>query len=393
MTAVGSQGPLAGVRIVEIAGIGPAPFCCMLLADLGADLIRIDRPSAAGPGAALAAGDRALARGRPSVTVNLKTPRGLAFVRTLLQSADGVVEGFRPGVMERLGLGPAECLELNPRLVYGRVTGWGREGPLAQAPGHDLNYIAVSGALAAMGAGDDQPPAIPLNLLGDFGAGGLLLALGIVSALFEAGQSGNGQVVDTAMSHGVALLMSATYAMYGAGDWSLTRRDNTLDGGAPFYDVYRCADGRHITIACLETQFYVELLTILGLEHSGIEDQWDRTVWPRARSLFAAAFAAHPRQHWAQLFAGTEVCFAPVLTMAEAPGYEPNHATGVFVEADGVIRPAPAPRFSRTPLSAAAASGHTDEPIHVALQRWDVSDDVVTEMLEAAQRTRTPDGL
>jgi alpha-methylacyl-CoA racemase len=384
MTETRAQGPLAGVRILEFAGIGPAPFCCMLLADLGADVVRIDRPGAVGVGPALSSGERLVNRGRPSVTVDLKQQAGLAFARILLRGADGVVEGFRPGVMERLGLGPADCLELNARLVYARVTGWGQDGPLAQAPGHDLNYIAASGALAAIGTSADQPPAIPLNLIGDYGGGGLLLALGILAALLEARQSGEGQVVDAAMLHGVALLMSATYGMYGAGDWSLARRRNILDGGAPFYDVYRCADRLDITIACLETRFYAELLAILGLGGHGIDGQWDRTCWPLMRRLFTATFGAKPRRHWEELFAGTEVCFAPVLTMAEAPSYPQNRAAGVFLEEHGVVRPAPAPRFSRTPATPpAAASPGSAQLIRMAFERWGVPAAMASEVLAA----------
>jgi alpha-methylacyl-CoA racemase len=358
----------------------------MLLADFGADVLRIDRPSSVGAGPALAAGDRVVARGRPAVAVDLKQEPGRALVQSLLPYADGAVEGFRPGVMERLGLGPAECLALNRRLVYARITGWGREGPLANAPGHDLNYIAVSGALAAIGSAQDRPPPVPLNLLGDYGGGGLLMALGIVAALFAARQSGSGQIVDTAMLHGTALLMSATYGLYGAGDWSLTRRDNVLDGGAPFYDVYRCADGHEITIACLERQFYAELLAIVGLGGSGIDDQWDRDAWPLMRRLFTETFAAQPRRHWEQLFAGAEVCFAPVLPMAEAPHHPQNRAAGVFDVQDGIARVAPAPRFSRTPLRSAGQEAPPAPAIRATLERWGVPARIIAEALAAAER-------
>jgi alpha-methylacyl-CoA racemase len=384
MAETRAQGPLAGVRILEFAGIGPAPFCCMLLADLGADVLRIDRPSGPGAGPALVAGDRVVARGRPAVVIDLKQQGGRGLVQGLLRHADAAVEGFRPGVMERLGLGPADCLALNRRLVYARVTGWGREGPLAGAPGHDLNYIAVSGALAAIGSSAQRPPAVPLNLLGDYGGGGLLMALGIVAALFEARQSDTGQIVDTAMLHGTALLMTATYGLYGAGDWSLTRRENVLDGGAPFYDVYTCADGRELTIACLERQFYAELLATIGLEGSGIDDQWDRDSWPRMRRLFTETFAARPRRHWEELFAGAEICFAPVLTMAEAPAHPQNRAAGVFDEEDGIARVAPAPRFSRTPLRSAGPEPPAAPALRATLERWGAPPWLIAEALATA---------
>jgi alpha-methylacyl-CoA racemase len=374
-------GPLVGTRVVELVGIGPAPFCCMLLADLGADVIRVGRPVGIDNGLPPTGGELFVAGGRPSIAVDLKQPRGRALVEDLLRAADGVVEGFRPGVMERLGLGPDECLALNERLVYARVTGWGQGGPLAGSPGHDLNYIATSGALAAMGATVDGPPPIPLNLLGDYGGGGLLLALGVVAALLEVRSSGKGQVVDVAMAHGVALLMTAIYGLYGNGEWSLAPGSNLLDGGAPFYAVYRCSDGLDITIACLEMKFYQALLGILELDDAGIADQWDRSCWPLMRQLFAVAFVAHPRKHWEDRFAGTEVCFAPVLTMEEAPSFPQNQAIGVFVEADGMVRPAPAPRFSRTPAASTNSPMSEADSLPAALERWGLSARLRDEIL------------
>jgi alpha-methylacyl-CoA racemase len=334
-----------------------------------------------------------VARGRLSLAIDLKQPQGRTLVEDLLRTADGVVEGFRPGVMERLGLGPEECLALNERLVYARVTGWGQVGPLAYTPGHDLNYIATSGALAAIGATPDRPPPVPLNLLGDYGGGGLLLALGVVAALLEARTSGKGQVVDVAMAHGVALLMTATYGMYGNGEWSLVPGRNVLDGGAPFYDVYRCSDGLDITIACLEKKFYEALLESLDLSEAGIAEQWDRSCWPLMRQLFTAAFVTHPREHWEAHFAGAEVCFSPVLTMEEAPAYPQNQAIGTFVESDGMVRPAPGPRFSRTPAVPSNTLMEDPGSLRDALERWGAPVRLVEEIVAAQEEDGRPVGL
>ncbi|WP_298361806.1 CaiB/BaiF CoA-transferase family protein [uncultured Bradyrhizobium sp.] len=341
------HGPLQGLRIVELAGIGPAPMAAMLLADLGADIIRIDRLEPSRLGIAKPKQFDVLARGRPSVAVDLKHPDGLACVRDIVRCADGLIEGFRPGVMERLGLGPQDCFDVNPRLVYGRVTGWGQTGPLAQAAGHDLNYIALTGALHAIGRAG-QPPTPPLNLVGDFGGGGLYLAFGVVCALIECQHSGRGQVVDAAMVDGAATLMSSIYGMFGAGLHGPERGTNLLDSGAPHYEVYRCADGEYISIAPIETKFRGELFRRLGLAETEIPDLDDVAAWPDSKRVFADIFAQRTQEEWCAVLEGADVCFAPVLSALQAPHHLHNRARGTFVEIDGVVQPAPGPRFGRS---------------------------------------------
>ena len=341
------SGPLSGVKVIEVAGLGAAPFCAMILADMGAQVIRVDRvPSMQGddPGAAK---DSFVDRGRRSVSLNLKTSAGLAALHRLIATCDVVIEAFRPGVAERLGFGPDACLQLNERLVYGRMTGWGQHGPLSRSAGHDLNYIAISGALHAIGS--PERPMPPLNLLGDYGGGGLMLALGIVGALLERGRTGKGQVVDAAMSDGAALLMTEIFSQYAAGTWTGRRQDNLLDGGAPFYGVYECADGKFVSVAAIEARFFAGLLSACGFE--GIEpcDQWDRSRWPSMRQAFADRFRARSRDEWCRLLEGTDACFAPVLDLDEAPHHEHNRARATFREFDGKPAPAPAPRFSLHP--------------------------------------------
>jgi alpha-methylacyl-CoA racemase len=342
-------GPLTGVRVVEIAGIGPGPFAGMMLADAGADVIRVDRAQAAVQGANLESQRDVLARGRRSLAVDLKRAEGRDLVLRLVEGADALIEGFRPGVAERLGVGPDACLARNPRLVYGRMTGWGQDGPWAQMAGHDLDYIALAGALHPMGT-PGKPPPVPLNLVGDFGGGGMLLAFGVVSALLEARASGRGQVVDAAMVDGTATLTAMFHGMLAMGLWSDERGANLLDGGAPFYRTYRCADGRYVAVGALEPQFYAALLVGLGLNP---EDwpQHDQERWPAQAEGFAARFAERTRDEWAEVFAGTDACVAPVLTLTEAPEHEHLAARGTFTELAGVRQPAPAPRFSRTPSS------------------------------------------
>jgi alpha-methylacyl-CoA racemase len=341
------MGPLAGIRIVELAGIGPAPMCAMLLADLGATVLRIDRPGPSQLGLRRPFRYDLLMRGRHGIALDLKSAAGKELALRLIDKADALIEGFRPGVTERLGLGPSQCLARNPRLVYGRVTGWGQEGPLAQAAGHDLNYIALVGALHAFGR-RGQPPTPPLNLIGDFGGGALYLAFGIVCGLLEARQSGKGQVVDTAMVDGAASLMTAFHGMVAAGLARLERGTNAIDTGSNFYEVYECSDGRWISIAAIEGKFYAELLRRLDIDPATMPPQNDRARWPEAKARLAALFKTKTREEWCAILEGTDACFAPVLSIEEAARHPHNRARGTYVEIDGIVQPAPAPRFSRT---------------------------------------------
>lgn len=360
-----SDGPLAGIRVVELAGIGPAPFCAMLLADLGADVVRIDRPPVPGGDPRAGIGsltDGILGRGRRSVALDLKHPDGLATALDLVAGADALLEGFRPGVTERLGLGPEVCLDRNPRLVYARLTGWGQDGPLAQRAGHDLTYIALAGALAPVGG---ERPVAALNLVGDFAGGGLLTAFGIVAALLEARGSGRGQVVDAAMVDGSAYLMTMMYELLGRGAWVEERESNPNDGGAPFYRTYETADGEHVAVAAMEPQFWAELVTRTGLDAADLPPQWDRAGWPELTRRLAAVFRTRTRAQWAAELADTDACVAPVLRMSEALAHPHNVARGTFTTVDGIAQPAPVPRFGRTPGAvarpAARAGEHTDE--------------------------------
>jgi alpha-methylacyl-CoA racemase len=342
------MGPLSGIRILEIAALGPAPFCAMLLSDLGAEVVRVDRPGPERGG--LDADPRLdlLRRGRRSVVVDLKHRHGAATILRLVERADALIEGFRPGVAERLGIGPEPCLARNPRLVYGRMTGWGQEGPLAAAAGHDIDYIALSGALHAIGQAGG-PPVPPLNLVGDFGGGALYLAVGVLSALMEASRSGQGQVVDAAMVDGAASLLTLFCGLTAAGHWTEARGANLLDGGAPFYAVYETADGKHLAVGALEPQFYAELLRRLGLNGEPLPAQHDRARWPELRRRFAEVFRQRTRNEWCEIFEGTDACVAPVLSLSEAAVHPHLAARRTFVEVDGTVQPAPAPRFSRTP--------------------------------------------
>ncbi|MEQ1785591.1 MAG: CaiB/BaiF CoA-transferase family protein [Acidimicrobiales bacterium] len=374
------MGPLSGVRVVEIAGIGPGPFCAMLLADLGADVIRVDRrPDAPPEGAGEGERYNVLNRGRRSVGVDLKGERGAEVVLRLVHEADALIEGFRPGVAERLGIGPAPCLARNRRLVYGRMTGWGQEGPLASAAGHDITYAATAGALAHIGR-VGQLPTPPLNLVADFGGGGMLLALGLVAALHHAQRTGEGQVVDAAMVDGTALLMAPFFGASAIGFWSDERGTNLLDSGAPFYDVYRCGDGAEIAVGAIEPQFFAALLDVLGIPASSLPDQNDQGRWPELRAALTWAFAGRPRSEWLARAEGRDACLAPVLTMAEAAVHPHLQARATIVERDGVPQPAPAPRFSATPATLdrppAAPGQHTDE----ALVDWGFSPPEVAEL-------------
>lgn len=352
------MGPLAGVRIVEMGGMGPGPFCAMLLADLGADVIRIERK--AGGAIANFKGARfdLNKRGRPAVALDLKSPEGRDVALALIEKADALIEGFRPGVMERLGLGPDVALHRNPRLVYGRVTGWGQDGPLADTAAHDLNYVALTGALHSMGPGG-QRPSLPLNLVGDFAGGSMFLAIGLLSALLEARTSGKGQVVDAAIVDGVALLMTENYGMDASGFWSEERGTNVSDGGAPFFNTYETSDGKFVSIGPVEPQFYACLRELLALSDPLFDSQWDREKWPEMRTRLDAVFRARTQQEWTEFLEGTDACFAPVLSVREAPKHRHNAARRTFIELDGILQPAPGPRFSRTkpdlPATAAAA--------------------------------------
>ncbi len=359
------SGPLKGFTVVELAGIGPGPHCAMMLADMGADVIRIDRKPLGNVGgfAEIMKNDNVVDRGRRSISLDLKSPQATEIVLRLVEKADALIEGFRPGVAEKLGLGPDVCLQRNPRLVYGRMTGWGQSGPLAQAAGHDLNYIALSGALHAMGEAG-RPPMPPLNLVGDYGGGSMMLAFGIVCAALEARQSGRGQVVDAAITDGTASLLAMIIGMRDRQHWSDARQSNALDGGAPFYGCYECADGTYVAIGSVEPQFYALLLQKLEITDPEFADQWDTTRWPSLRAKLAALFRTRSRAAWCELMEGTDVCFAPVLDMAEAPHHPHNVARGTFVEVDGVMQPAPVPRFDRTPgaipARAPQAGDHTE---------------------------------
>jgi alpha-methylacyl-CoA racemase len=339
------RGPLAGVRVIELAGIGPGPFAAMLLADLGAEVIRVDRASAVSR--VTGAGTDFTNRGKRSVAVDLKHERGRETVLRLAEKSDILLEGFRPGVTERLGLGPGDCLGRNPRLVYGRMTGWGQEGPLSHSAGHDIGYIAVTGALHAIGRADG-PPQVPLNLLGDFAGGSMYLVVGVLAALLEARVSGSGQVVDAAIVDGTAHLSTFIHGFMAGGMWRDERGVNMLDTGAPWYDVYETADGRHVAVGSLEPQFYAELLRTLGLEDEDLPGQHDRDGWPVLRARFAEVFRTKTRDEWAKIFLPGDACVAPVLSLLEAIDHPYNTSRRVFVEQHGHPQPAPAPRFSRT---------------------------------------------
>lgn len=335
--------PLSGIRILEFAGIGPGPFCGMLLSDLGADVVRIDRPGVTPQGVGPVTG-----RGRRSVALDLKSAEGVETALNLIEAADALFEGFRPGVMERRGLGPDVALARNPALVYGRMTGWGQSGPLAQAAGHDLNYIAISGALGAMGR-PDSPPSPPLNLVGDYGGGALFLAIGILAGILRAKSSGEGQVIDAAMSDGSALLMALFHDLNGMGLWQDQRGANLLDGAAPFYDSYECADGKYISIGSIEPQFFSILLEKTGLSNDpDFTRQMNSSKWPGMKAKLAQVIKGKSRDEWCEIMEGTEVCFAPVLSLAEAPLHPHNIARETFVEFNGQLHPAPAPRFRDT---------------------------------------------
>jgi alpha-methylacyl-CoA racemase len=340
-------GPLQGLRIVEIAALGPAPFCGMVLADLGAEVVRVDRADAVTGGHTKSTRNELMGRGKSSIGVDLKHEEGVDVVLRLVEGADALIEGFRPGVTERLGIGPAPCLARNPALVYGRMTGWGQDGPLSGRAGHDIDYIALSGALSAIGL--EEVPVPPLNLVGDFGGGGMFLAVGLLAAVLHARETGTGQVVDAAMIDGSALLTTAMHGHIAEGWWAPRREANLLDGGAPFYAVYETADGGHVAVGALEPKFFAALLEGLGIDRDSLPAQGDREGWPTIKAVLASKFASRSRDEWAEHFAELDACVAPVLDATEAPSHPHNKAREVFIEVDGVTQPAPGPRFSATP--------------------------------------------
>jgi alpha-methylacyl-CoA racemase len=369
MTGEGKTGPLAGLRVVELAGIGPGPFAAMLLADLGAEVLRVERP---GGVSEIPPELDALRRGRRSVILDLRRPEGVRAALDLVASADVLIEGNRPGVTERLGLGPEDCWARNPRLVYGRMTGWGQDGPLAHSAGHDISYIALTGALHAIGK-PGQAPTVPLNLIGDFGGGSLYLVVGVLAAVFEAARSGRGQVVDASIVDGAASLTTLLHGLLASGRWRDERGVNMLDGGTPWYDVYETADGKHMAVGAMEPKFYAEFMRLLGLEASESE-RADPQVWPQLRERIGAVFAGRTRAEWTEVFDGTDACVAPVLGLTEAPDHPHNAARGTFIEVGGVTQPAPAPRFSRTPGSVRRKPVAPGTDTRAALKDWGVDD-------------------
>jgi len=373
------SGPLTGLRVIEMVGLGPCPFAAMMLADMGAEVIRIDRKTKPGEKVVFPIlGTRfdVLARGRRSLALDLKLVTDQKILLELISKADILLEGFRPGVMERLGLAPEVCQARNPKLVYGRITGWGQHGPLAQAAGHDINYLALTGMLHAMGRADTPPPP-PLNLVADFGGGAMMLAFGVVCAALEAQKSGQGQVVDAAMVDGSALLGAMLYGFKQFGAWSAERGSNLLDGGAPFYDSYACADGKFITIGAIEPQFYALLLQLTDVHDPDFQAQMNVATWPQLKLKFATLFATKTRQAWCEILEGTDVCYAPVLDMDEAPDHPHNQARGNFIDVAGVKQPAPAPRFSRTPPEISMPPARAGQHSGDILRDWGLSENMI----------------
>jgi alpha-methylacyl-CoA racemase len=389
MGEIARSGPLSGIRIIELAGIGPSPYTCMLLADAGAQVLRLERaaPGAAERGAAAASSGEAywdlLNRSRPSVGIDLKHPDAIELVLGLVEQADGLIEGFRPGVTERLGLGPEACWARNKALVYGRMTGWGQDGPMSQAAGHDIDYIAIGGALWSMGR-SDSPPVAPLNLVGDFGGGGMLLAFGMVAALLEAARSGEGQVVDAAMVDGAASLMTMIHSFHKFGIWTEGRGENMLDSGAPFYEVYETADGKFFAVGGIEAKFYDELLEGMGLaDDPTLPGQMERDKWPAMKERFAEVFRTKTRDEWAAIFDGTDACATPVLSPWEAHQHPHNAARSTFVEVDGVVQPAPAPRFSRTPSAISRPPSPPGADTETGLVEWGIDEGTIAKLRES----------
>ncbi len=380
------MGPLEGVRVIELAGIGPAPFCAMLLADMGAEVVRVDRAANVGLDDSRVGGPpgeehrfNLLARGRRNIAVDLKNKDGAAAVLRLIDRADALIEGFRPGVMERLGLGPDTCLARNKRLVYGRMTGWGQDGPIAHVAGHDINYIALSGVLSTIGE-RGGPPVPPLNLVGDFGGGALYLAMGVLAGIISARHTGAGQVVDCSMVEGSASLMTMMYAALASGAWVEKRGHNRTDGGAHYYHVYETKDGEHVAIGSIEPQFYALLLQHTGLKPEDVPEQTDRSTWPDMQKRLAAIFKAKTRAEWVAIMQDTDICFAPVLRMSEAIRHEHNRHRGSFVEVDGIMQPGPAPRFSATPSQVQRPPSRIGADTDAILKDWGFSGDEVAAL-------------
>jgi alpha-methylacyl-CoA racemase len=371
-----AQGPLSGLKIIEFAGIGPGPFCGMLLSDLGADVVRIDRK-----GSGRSSPSDVTARGRRSVALDLKNPAAIETCLKLMEEADAIIEGFRPGVMERLGLGPDVALKRNPKLVFGRMTGWGQFGPYAKAAGHDMNYIAITGALHAIGT--TEKPVPPLNLVGDFGGGALYLAFGLLAGVIHARSSGEGQVIDCAMSDGAASLMAMFYGFKGAGMWQDERRSNLLDGGAHFYDTYQCSDGKWISIGSIEPQFYALLLEKTGITDPAFQAQMDRSAWPDLKAKLADVIRQKTQDQWCEIMDATDICFAPVLTLEDAPRHSHNVARETFVTVEGVVQPAPAPRFSATPGLIQGPPPKIGADNDTALSDWGFSADAIAGLKES----------
>ena len=375
------MGTLSGIKVIELTGLGPGPFCAMMLGDMGADVVRIDRIG--GHPSTVDARKNILDRSRRSVGINLKSTDGIATALRLIDQADALVEGFRPGVMERLGLGPDICLARNPRLVYGRVTGWGQSGPLAQAAGHDINYLGITGALSAIGS-EMSGPVPPLNMVADFGAGGMMLTTGILAALLQVKATGRGQVVDAAMTDGVPLLMGSALTLRATGRWNEDRYNNLVDGGAYFYSTYECADGRWIALGAIEPQFHKLLLEKLGLTDAPeFQNPMNSENWGVAKSRLAAVFITHDQTHWRELLENTDACFAPVLTMSEAPQHPHNVARETFIEIEGTLQAAPAPRFSVTPSDTPTAPPLPGEHNDEALQGWGFDDSEIAELVRS----------
>ncbi len=377
----GRSGPLVGLKVVELAGIGPGPFACMLLADLGADVIKIDRPADAGLGVPRGYEYDLATRSRPSVAVDLKHPDGVETVLRLVENADVLIEPFRPGVTEKLGLGPDDCMARNPKLIYARMTGFGGTGPLAKVAGHDINYTALSGALHAIGPAEKPVP--PLNLIGDYGGGALYLAFGVMAAMYEVQRSGQGQVVDAGMVDGAASLMIPVIGLHASGYFTDQRASNILDGGAPFYDAYECADGKFVSIGSIEKKFYAILLDKLGLADEDLPDQMDRDRWPELKARFAEVIRGKTRDEWIEIMEGTDVCFAPVMSMSEAHTHPHNVARENFVEVAGVTQPAPAPKFSRTPGRIHSPPSNPGEHTEAALADWGFAADDIAALKDS----------
>ena len=369
------MGPLSGIKIIEVAGIGPGPFAAMMLSDMGADVIRVDRAANAMGGDPANPPSDILNRGRRSIAIDLKSPQGMGVLMDLVAQADGLIEGFRPGVAERLGFGPEACAERNPKLVFGRMTGWGQDGPYAPTAGHDINYIALAGVLAHLGRAGEKPTP-PINLVGDFGGGGMLLAFGMVCALLEAQRSGSGQVVDAAMVDGSATLMTMMWAFSAMGIWSEEKGTNMLDTGAPFYDTFECSDGEYVSIGSIEPQFYAQLLELTGLEKTfsdrgeSLPHQMDKVQWPVLKERLSEIFLAKTRDEWCEVMEGTDVCFAPVLTMSEATQHPHNIARGTFVDVAGIVQPGPSPRFSRTEAMIQRPPAFAGQHTFEVLEQW-----------------------